>query len=106
MSYLVGDGDWEHIQPKDLIPVAVPTSPDSPVTTDNLYLEALHFVNNTAVDAVVTVIDKQTSPHAVAVASVPAYSDWLREYKGRRCPGGLTWSADIAGVVGYVRGRW
>ncbi len=106
MAYVIGDSDWEHLRHKDVMAVEVPIVADDPVEADNLYLEELHFVNNTANDAQVTILDRQTPAKAVCVASVFAKSDWERSYKGRRCTGGLSWVSDVAGVVGYIRGRW
>lgn len=106
MAYTLQTADFQHLQCRDLLPIEVPTVEDSPVTTTNLYLEMLHFVNPTTSDAIITVKDKQGTPLAVAVAPTFAKEDWLREFKGRKCPGGISWVSSVAGVIGYLRGRW
>lgn len=84
--------------------IAVGTSTEDVFATD-IYLTFVRLTNTTAGDLTVTVADKAGTPvhllSAVPLAAKTTFVIWLDK---SWMPGGVTWVASGAGVVGYMRG--
>lgn len=100
ITRLGGGGEFE------IVPAVVPDSAED-VFIDDIWLLSIHLVNRSYEDVTVTITDKQAVPlEVVPAVTIEAYSDHIREFSGRFCPGGLTWVASASdAVVGYIRGR-
>jgi hypothetical protein len=91
----------------EIYPMAVPTSSMSDVVTGDVRVNEITLTNTTGSAITVTVQDKQTSPQAfLSAISVGANSTYVIETPSLRLfPGGVSWQASGAGIVGYVSWR-
>ena len=97
--------DLYQLTPKDIVPVAVPTSAED-VSVGDLYLEELQFTNTSGAALTITVTDKQGSPLSILdTMSIDTKALYIMSFHSRWCPGGLRWVASGSGIVGYVKFR-
>lgn len=90
-----------------IVPMAVPTSAMTDVVTSDVRLAEITLTNTTAGALTVTVQDKQGSPLAfLSAVSIAANTTYVVETPGLRyMPGGVSWQASGAGIVGYMSWR-
>lgn len=104
MSITLSGAPVEQLKPFHFTPKDVPITSEDIAVVD-CYLEGLWLAHKGGASAVtVTVSDKQAP--ATIVASVTLAKGEVMPITGLRwCPGGLSWIASLAGVVGYGRIR-
>jgi hypothetical protein len=91
---------------REIFPQFIPSSLTD-LTANDIHLTEVVVSNVTASPVTFTIQDKQATPTALfASVSVPANSVYSVRFRGRWCPGGLSWSASagnalIAAVRGY-----
>lgn len=90
---------------QDIDPVAVPHSAAEDPVAEDVFLEYALFNATVGNNAVVTLTDKQEIPVEIFRVDVTDRAPVQVPFDGRRCPGGITWQASAAGVIGYLRWR-
>lgn len=89
---------------RELVPQFIPNALTE-LTPADCHVTEIALSNTTAGAATVTVQDQQVTPTAIlAAVSIPANTTYEISFRGRWCPGGLSWSCSAdSTVIGAVR---
>ena len=95
----------EQLRQYSTVPKLIPATIED-VFSSTCFLEEIVLTNPSAADVEVTVADKQDTPCEILKVDVPSKGYVHAAYKARYAPGGVTWVAASAAVVGFVRARY
>jgi hypothetical protein len=71
-----------------------------------VYVEEITLTNKTDSNVTCSILDRQSTPRELFTGVVNAGSVYVMPFKGRKMPGGITWSCtNGTAVIGYVYGR-
>jgi len=92
-------------------PMIMPTSPTI-VASSSCRILGCQIINDTAVDAAISIYDRQDQLRDNPATPCAYFSPYTVLGSGsmvddddgvRTMPGGITWSADVTGVVGFLK---